>query len=153
MSEVITRFAPSPTGLMHLGNVRTALLNWLFARKNGGRFLLRFEDTNQDRSELQFVEAIKTDLNWLGLDWDGNVLFQSAHAGKHAKALKSLAEQGSVYRCFCSENQLNLDRKLAVGCRRVMPVVAACYLLMSQLTGLRRNPLSGVWPCMLKKAK
>ncbi|MES0371154.1 MAG: glutamate--tRNA ligase [Mariprofundaceae bacterium] len=113
MSEVVTRFAPSPTGMLHLGNVRTALLNWLFARKNSGRFLLRFEDTDRDRSEQQFIDAISQDLKWLGLDWDGDVLFQSAHHEKHSQALEKLAEQGNAYRCFCSESQLNLDRKLA----------------------------------------
>ena len=113
MSEVVTRFAPSPTGMLHLGNVRTALLNWLYARKHEGRFLLRFEDTDRDRSESQYIEAIKEDVAWLGLHWDGEVLFQSAHHDKHAQALKKLAEQGDAYRCFCSESQLNLDRKLA----------------------------------------
>jgi len=110
---IVTRFAPSPTGLLHLGNVRTALLNWLFAKKHGGRFLLRFEDTDQDRSEQQYIDAIKDDLIWLGLDWDGDVLFQSEHADNHRQALEKLADQGLAYRCFCSETQLNLDRKLA----------------------------------------
>ena len=113
MSQVVTRFAPSPTGLLHLGNVRTALLNWLYARKHGGRFLLRFEDTDQDRSEQQFVDAIEADLRWLGLDWDGDALFQSKHANNHSEALQKLAGDGLAYRCFCSETQLNLDRKLA----------------------------------------
>jgi len=113
MSEVVTRFAPSPTGLMHLGNVRTALLNWLYARKLGGRFLLRFEDTDASRSETEFVEALKQDLQWLGLDWDGDALFQSKHAGQHQEALDALAEKGLAYRCFCTETQLGLDRKLA----------------------------------------
>ncbi len=110
---IVTRFAPSPTGLLHLGNVRTALLNWMYARKHGGRFLLRFEDTDQDRSEQQYIDAIKDDLIWLGLDWDGEVLFQSKHAANHHQALETLAEQGLAYRCFCSETQLSLDRKLA----------------------------------------
>jgi len=113
VSEVVTRFAPSPTGMLHLGNVRTALLNWLYARKHGGRFLLRFEDTDRDRSEAEYIEAIKEDVAWLGLNWDEEVLFQSAHHDKHAQALEKLAGQGDAYRCFCSENQLNLDRKLA----------------------------------------
>ena len=113
MSDVVTRFAPSPTGMLHLGNVRTALLNWLYARKHGGRFLLRFEDTDRDRSEAQYIDAIQKDLAWLGLGWDGEVLFQSAHQKKHMQALERLAEQGDAYRCFCSESQLTLDRKLA----------------------------------------
>jgi len=110
---VVTRFAPSPTGLLHLGNVRTALLNWLYARKHGGRFLLRFEDTDQDRSGQQYIDAIRDDLIWLGLDWDGDTLFQSQHAARHTEALTRLAGMGLAYRCFCSEMQLNLDRKLA----------------------------------------
>jgi len=112
-ANIVTRFAPSPTGLLHLGNVRTALLNWMFARKHGGRFLLRFEDTDQGRSEQEYVDAIKADLTWLGLDWDEDVLFQSEHAASHSEALEKLANQGLAYRCFCSETQLNLDRKLA----------------------------------------
>ncbi|OIQ02601.1 MAG: glutamate--tRNA ligase [Zetaproteobacteria bacterium CG2_30_59_37] len=110
---MMTRFAPSPTGLLHLGNVRTALLNWLYARRYGGQFLLRFEDTDADRSQKVFIEAIRSDLRWLGLDWDGEVKFQSAHAGQHRDALRKLADQGLAYRCFCSEHQLNLDRRLA----------------------------------------
>ncbi|MDQ7002076.1 MAG: glutamate--tRNA ligase family protein, partial [Ghiorsea sp.] len=66
MSKVVTRFAPSPTGLMHLGNVRTAMLNWMFAKKMGGKFLLRFEDTDQSRSEHQYIDALKEDMLWLG---------------------------------------------------------------------------------------
>ena len=113
MSDVRTRFAPSPTGLLHLGNVRTALLNWLFARKHGGAFLLRFEDTDADRSQAEYIEVIKRDLKWLGLDYDGAPLFQSQHAAKHRTALDVLAAKGFAYRCFCSEHQLALDRKLA----------------------------------------
>jgi len=111
--SVVTRFAPSPTGLLHLGNVRTALLNWLYARKHGGSFLLRFEDTDQGRSELEYINAIKADLQWLGLNWDGEPHFQSEHAAKHSDALEKLAAKGLAYRCFCSETKLNLDRKLA----------------------------------------
>jgi len=112
-SMIVTRFAPSPTGLLHLGNVRTALLNWLYARKHGGRFLLRFEDTDRDRSEQQYIDAIRSDLAWLGLDWDGPPRFQSEHAASHREVLEQLAGRGLAYRCFCTETQLNLDRKLA----------------------------------------
>ncbi|MDQ6986672.1 MAG: glutamate--tRNA ligase [Mariprofundaceae bacterium] len=133
-NKVTTRFAPSPTGLMHLGNVRTALLNWLFARKHSGRFLLRFEDTDADRSQTEYIEAIRRDLDWLSLDRDGTELFQSAHADKHRQALEQLAETGLAYRCFCSEHQLALDRRLAAsrglppryaGRCRVLPVSEA----------------------------
>lgn len=110
---IVTRFAPSPTGLLHLGNVRTALLNWLYAQHFGGRFLLRFEDTDAGRSEQEYIHAIEHDLNWLGLSWDGEAKFQSAHAADHAGALQTLADQGLAYRCFCSTQQLELDRRLA----------------------------------------
>jgi len=113
MTNVVTRFAPSPTGLMHLGNVRTAMLNWMFARKMGGKFLLRFEDTDQSRSEKQYIDALKEDMLWLGLQWDDEPLFQSKHAAQHQLALDKLAEENLAYPCFCSESQLNLDRKLA----------------------------------------
>jgi glutamyl-tRNA synthetase len=135
MSEVVTRFAPSPTGLLHLGNVRTALLNWLYARRHGGRFLLRFEDTDLNRSEQQYIENISLDVKWLGLDWDGDIKFQSRHATAHQGALIHLSADGHAYRCFCSEHQLNLDRKLAASrglppryagrCRDISPEEAA----------------------------
>ena len=144
-SQVITRFAPSPTGLMHLGNVRTALLNWLYARKNGGRFLLRFEDTDQDRSEQQFIEAIQADLRWLGLGWDGDVLFQSSHAGKHAQALQSLAGRGFTYRCFCTENQLGLDRKLATSRGLPPRYTGRCRLLSAEESADRAGKEPFIW--------
>ncbi|MDQ6962417.1 MAG: glutamate--tRNA ligase [Mariprofundaceae bacterium] len=111
-TPVRTRFAPSPTGLIHLGNVRTILLNWLYAKQEGGQFLLRFEDTDRDRSTNDFIEACKQDMQWLGLPWDGEVSFQSQHQAQHQQALETLHEKGLAYRCFCTEQQLNLDRKL-----------------------------------------
>ena len=88
---IVTRFAPSPTGNLHLGNVRTALLNWAYARSQHGRFLLRFEDTDAERSTQDFIASIQEDLVWLGLDWDGEARFQSAHAAEHRQALEQLA--------------------------------------------------------------
>ena len=110
---VITRFAPSPTGMLHLGNVRTALLNYLYAKACQGQFVLRFEDTDQTRSADHFMAAIMEDLQWLGLQWDGDIRFQRAHADAHQQALQQLADEGLAYPCFCSEHQLSLDRKLA----------------------------------------
>ena len=110
---ITTRFAPSPTGLLHLGNVRTALLNWLLARKTGGTFILRFEDTDDARNQQQYIDAIERDLRWLGLEWNGAPRFQSQHATDHQKALQQLADSGHAYRCFCSEHQLQVDKKLA----------------------------------------
>ncbi len=112
-TSVTTRFAPSPTGRMHPGNLRTALLNWMCARAAGGRFLLRFEDTDAGRSERDLARALMDDLHWLGLDWDGEAGFQSACAARHHDALSRLAAEGAAYRCFCTEAQLALDRKLA----------------------------------------
>lgn len=143
--SVVTRFAPSPTGLLHLGNVRTALLNWLYARKHGGRFLLRFEDTDQNRSESEYIEAIKADMNWLGISWDGDVHFQSEHAAKHTGALDKLAEKGSAYRCFCTETKLNLDRKLATS-RGLPPRYAGhCKSLSADESKARSESEPFVW--------
>ncbi len=142
---VVTRFAPSPTGLLHLGNVRTALLNWMYARKCGGRFLLRFEDTDRERSEKQFIQAICDDLSWLDLDWDGDILFQSDQAAQHRKALERLAEQGMAYRCFCTEGQLALDRKLAAS-RGLPPRYSGrCRNLSSKESASRAGHETHVW--------
>lgn len=141
----ITRFAPSPTGLLHLGNVRTALLNWLYARRHGGRFLLRFEDTDADRSQHAFSEAIRNDLKWLGLDWDGEVKFQSAHAAQHREALERLAAQGLAYRCFCSEHQLNLDRKLAASRGLPPRYVGRCRGICDSESAARAGSEPHVW--------
>lgn len=153
MSEVVTRFAPSPTGLLHLGNVRTALLNWLYARKHDGRFLLRFEDTDRDRSEAVFIASIQQDLQWLGLNWDGDVLYQSQHHDKHQQALESLAEQGHAYRCFCSESQLNLDRKLATS-RGLPPRYSGrCRELSPEESMLRTESEPFVWRLAIRNSE
>lgn len=95
-----TRFAPSPTGLLHIGGARTALFNWLFARQNGGAFVLRFEDTDTARSNADYVNAIREDLQWLGLQWDEEIK-QSDNADKHRQAAKALLASGAAYQCFC----------------------------------------------------
>lgn len=142
---IITRFAPSPTGLLHLGNVRTALLNYLFAHQQGGKFLLRFEDTDQSRSQDEFITAIKNDLMWLGLPWDGEVRFQSAHAEAHQQALQQLAAKDKAYPCFCTEHQLNLDRKLA-SARGLPPrYQGRCRLLSAEERQTRRENEPHVW--------
>ncbi|MFQ5582147.1 MAG: glutamate--tRNA ligase [Mariprofundaceae bacterium] len=145
MSNVITRFAPSPTGMLHLGNVRTALLNWLYARKHDGQFRLRFEDTDRDRSEAKYIKAIQEDITWLGLGWDGDVLFQSAHADKHAEALEKLADQGLAYRCFCTEHQLALDRKLATSRGLPPRYHGRCRLLSTADSDVRVRSEPYVW--------
>jgi glutamyl-tRNA synthetase len=96
----VTRFAPSPTGFLHIGGARTALYNWLYARKHGGRFLLRIEDTDRERSTQAAVDAIFEGLSWLGLMGDGEPLFQFARAGRHAEAALELVRRGGAYRCY-----------------------------------------------------
>ena len=142
---VVTRFAPSPTGLLHLGNVRTALLNWLYARKHGGHFLLRFEDTDQSRSEIDFVHAIEKDLGWLGIDWDGEPHFQSAHSDQHQAALEKLAEKGMAYRCFCTETQISLDRKLAASKGLPPRYAGRCRDLSQEEADRRAESEAFVW--------
>lgn len=100
------RFAPSPTGRLHLGNVRSALLGWLWARAADGEFWLRIEDLDPDRSKPEFTDAIFQDLEWLGLTWDGPVWKQSERAPLYADALKTLASKGLAYRCWCSRAEV-----------------------------------------------
>ena len=107
---MITRFAPSPTGRLHAGNVRTALVNWLAARSSGGRFLLRLDDTDAARSEARFVDAIRADLAWLGLVPDGEVR-QSERFVLYKAALDRLAASGRAYRAYESATELDLKRE------------------------------------------
>src|SRR5215475_13394552 len=103
---VVGRFAPSPSGDMHLGNARTALLAWLDARSRGGRMLLRIEDLDRDRCRPEYAAAIRDDLLWLGLDWDEETRPQSERGGDYEAAIDRLAEQGLVYECFCTRREL-----------------------------------------------
>jgi glutamyl-tRNA synthetase len=112
--KVITRFAPSPTGRLHVGNIRTALHNWLWARKNGGTFLLRLDDTDVQRSSEAFVEAIREDLSWLGLLPDAEHR-QSARFGRYEDALQRLAADGRVYPAYETAQELDLKRKVLLG--------------------------------------
>jgi glutamyl-tRNA synthetase len=111
---VVTRFAPAPTGRLHVGNLRTALHNWLLARKAGGRFLLRIDDTDAARSEERFVDAIREDLEWLGLGWDGEER-QSARLPLYEAAFERLRAAGRVYPCYESAQELELKRKVQLG--------------------------------------
>ncbi|MGB0694764.1 MAG: glutamate--tRNA ligase [Rhodospirillaceae bacterium] len=105
--SVVTRFAPSPTGFLHIGGARTALFNRLFAKHMGGTFLLRIEDTDRERSTEAAVEAIFDGLKWLGLDWDGEVVFQSTRADRHHEAVDQLLQAGLAYRCYASKEELD----------------------------------------------
>jgi len=103
---VITRFPPSPTGMMHIGTARTALYNWLYARANGGKMLFRIEDTDRARHSEEAVVAIINGMNWLGLDWDGEVVSQFAQRNRHTEIALELLDKGHAYRCYCSQDEL-----------------------------------------------
>ena len=105
-APVVTRFAPSPTGFLHIGGARTALFNWLFARHHGGKFLLRIEDTDRARSTQAAIDAILDGMTWLGLDWDGDTVFQFARAERHAAVAQRLLDTGHAYKCFATSEEL-----------------------------------------------
>ena len=113
MTDVVTRFAPSPTGYLHIGGARTALFNWLYARHCGGRFQLRIEDTDRARYSDDAVRAITDSLSWLGLDWDGDAISQFTRADRHVEAANILLEHGHAYRCFASPEELEEMRTKA----------------------------------------
>jgi glutamyl-tRNA synthetase len=117
-SEVVTRFAPSPTGFLHIGGARTALFNWLYARRHGGRFVLRIEDTDKARSTRPAIDAILDGMKWLGLDWDGETHFQSEYAPRHAEVAHALLASGHAYRCWMSQEELAAGREAAKAERR-----------------------------------
>ncbi|NNC73156.1 MAG: glutamate--tRNA ligase [Sphingomonadaceae bacterium] len=105
-ANIVTRFAPSPTGFLHIGGARTALFNWLFARHHGGEFKLRIEDTDAKRSTDEAIEKILDGLRWLGLDWDGEEVYQSQRADRHAEVAHQLLESGNAYRCYATPEEL-----------------------------------------------
>ena len=111
--SVVTRFAPSPTGFLHIGGARTALFNWLFTRHCGGTFRLRIEDTDRARSTQAAIDAILDGLSWLELDWDGEVIYQSHRLARHAEAVQGLLEAGCAYRCFATPEELAAMREKA----------------------------------------
>jgi glutamyl-tRNA synthetase len=112
-SPVITRFAPSPTGYLHIGGARTALFNWLYAKHTGGKMLLRIEDTDRERSTEAAVAAIIEGLQWLELDWDGDIIFQYARAGRHREVAERLLAEGKAYYCYTTPAELEEMREKA----------------------------------------
>ncbi len=111
--QVVTRFAPSPTGALHIGGARTALFNWLFARGRGGKFLLRIEDTDRARSTPENRQAILDGLTWLGLDWDGEPISQFDRAPRHAEVARQMLAAGRAYKCFSSQEEIEAFRERA----------------------------------------
>jgi glutamyl-tRNA synthetase len=110
---VVTRFAPSPTGFLHIGGARTALFNWLYARGRGGKMLLRVEDTDRERSTQAAIDAILDGLSWLGLEWDGEPIYQFARAARHREVAEQLLTDGRAYRCYASPEELAQMREAA----------------------------------------
>ncbi|HUP67367.1 MAG TPA: glutamate--tRNA ligase [Sphingomicrobium sp.] len=121
---VVTRFAPSPTGFLHIGGARTALFNWLFARHHGGKFLLRIEDTDKARSTKEAIDAILDGMRWLGLDWDGHEYYQSQFWARHAEVAHRLLERGAAYRCYMTQDELAAQRELAAKERKPFRIVS-----------------------------
>ncbi len=121
---VVTRFAPSPTGFLHLGGARTALFNWLFARHHGGQFKLRIEDTDRTRSTQPAIEAILDGMRWLGLNWDGDEVYQFARAERHTEVAEQLIAKGAAYRCYLSTDELKARREAAQAERKPFRLVS-----------------------------
>ena len=113
MSDIVTRFAPSPTGFLHIGGARTALFNWLYAKHTGGKFLLRIEDTDRERSSEAAVAAILDGMKWLGLDWEGEAVSQFQRARRHREVAERMLASGHAYRCYASQEELEEMRAKA----------------------------------------
>ncbi len=140
MTSVRVRFAPSPTGFLHVGGARTALFNWLFARHSGGKFILRIEDTDRERSKPEYEEAILRDLRWLGLDWDEGPMangacgpyFQTQRTDLYRGQMDRLLASGDAYRCFCSAGELEADRQAAQASGKNYRYSGKCRKLSSE---------------------
>jgi len=126
MTEVRVRFPPSPTGYLHIGGARTALLNWLWARKNNGKLILRIEDTDAERSTQESIEGIIDGMNWLGLDWDEGPYFQTEFSDEHKKAADQLVASGHAYKCFCTKEELDQKREAAMAARKDVRYDGTC---------------------------
>ena len=112
-TQVVTRFAPSPTGYLHIGGVRTALFNWLYAKKNNGKFLLRIEDTDRKRSSKEAINIILEGLEWLGLNFDDTPIYQNNNIKRHREIVQKLLNYGNAYKCWASEEELTLMKNKA----------------------------------------
>jgi glutamyl-tRNA synthetase len=135
MSTVRTRFAPSPTGYLHIGGARTALFNYLFARHHGGRFILRVEDTDRERSTQESIQAILDALTWLRLEWDEGPLFQSERSDLYREHAERLLREGKAYRCYCSPEELEARRKAALTAGRKPMYDRTCRSLTEPVAG------------------
>src|SRR5262245_11989290 len=111
--DIVTRFAPTPTGFLHIGGGRTALFNWLSAKGHGRKMRLRIEDADRERSTAAAINAIIDGVTWLGLTWDGEIIFQFARAARHRQVVEQLLGAGHAYRCYCSPDELSAVREKA----------------------------------------
>lgn len=145
--KVRVRFAPSPTGYLHIGGARTAVYNWLFARKHKGSFILRIEDTDAERSTTDSIEGILDGLKWLGLDWDEGPYFQSANINAHKKAAEHLIETGHAYKCFCTKEDLDMKREAAKTSKQPYKYDRNCRKLSAKEAA--ENEASGI-PCVVR---
>jgi len=134
-STVVTRFAPSPTGYLHIGGARTALFNWLFARAHGGKFLLRIEDTDKARSTTSAIDAILDGMRWLDLDWDGHEYYQSQFWARHAEVAHELLAKGEAYRCYLTQEELQAQREAAQAERRPFRIQSEWREVAEEQTG------------------
>ncbi len=143
--QIITRFAPSPTGMLHIGSARTALFNWLYARHTGGKFLLRIEDTDKARSTQPAIDAIITSMKWLGLDWDDEIVYQSHRAERHAEVALQLLADGKAYHCYETPEELLQKREAAKAEGKV-------YKYDRKWRDAKEKPPAGVKPSIRVKA-
>jgi glutamyl-tRNA synthetase len=148
--KIKTRFAPSPTGYLHVGGARTALYSWLFARHNDGEFVLRIEDTDLERSTPEAIEAIMDGMNWLNLEWDEGPYFQTKRFDRYNAVIDEMLEAGTAYKCYCSKERLDALREeqmakgekprydgAAATAMNIMPIMnLAWYVLLTRRTDL-----------------
>ena len=130
--KIKTRFAPSPTGYLHVGGARTALYSWLFARNHGGEFVLRIEDTDLERSTPEAIEAIMDGMNWLSLEWDEGPYYQTKRFDRYNAVIDQMLEEGTAYKCYCSKERLEAlrEEQMAKGITLMMSRVS--YVLLTR---------------------
>ncbi len=137
MTETRLRFPPSPTGYLHIGGARTALYNWLYAKKTGGKLILRIEDTDVERSTKESIDGIIEGLQWLGIDWDEGPYFQTEFSDDHQGAAASLLAQGKAYKCFCTKEELEAKRATALAARQSLSYDGTCRRLSDAEAGAK----------------
>ncbi len=132
MTETRLRFPPSPTGYLHIGGARTALYNWLYAKKTGGKLILRIEDTDAERSTQESIQGIVDGLSWLGIDWDEGPYFQTEFSDDHTRAADQLLADGNAYKCFCTKEELDKKRETALAAKKDLGYDGTCRTLSAE---------------------